>query len=505
MGTSDCKRGALSANQCIDISFEKAHDVLQRAPEGAHDAEQRRLAPANVRLYCAVFTAYLASLSFGAACTYSSPTMEELRLAMNFALEDSSWFGSLLKCGSIFGGVLGGQLVNVLGRRPTLFISCGWFLAGWMCIIFAPSTLLLFAGRALTGVAVGIVTPAVPVFISEICPAHNRGLLVAASNVVVFSGMLLTYILGKWLSYKSLAITLMLPSAAMIFLLLWTKESPRWLLQKGRREAALESALFYHGPNGKKLFTAIEESVANTKGFRIRELALPYIYKPFFYTLMAMFIQQSSAAGVIVVFGNDIFEAAETPIPASDCVIIIGAVQVLVNVVTMLLADRVGRKVLLLSSTITTSLSLMLLGYSFYMKQHYKEMFLTSYSWLPLAAMVLFFITLGIGLGPLPWVLLGELLPLRVKGFATGFCTAFSFGYTFLLIKEFYRLQHLLGVAGSYWFFGALLVVGSMLFAIFLPETKGKTLEEIEQLFGKKLDKPACHLLLKGGSCVTDP
>lgn len=130
---------------------------------------------------------------------------------------------------------------------------------------------------------------------------------------------------------------------------------------------------------------------------------------------------------------------------------------------------------------------------------------MASYSWLPLAAMVLFFITLGTGLGPLPWVLLGELLPLRVKGFATGFCTAFSFGYTFLIIKEFYRLQLLLGVAGSYWLFGALLVVGFVLFAIFLPETKGKTLEEIEQLFGKKLDKPACHLLLKEGRSVTAP
>ncbi|XP_077563220.1 solute carrier family 2, facilitated glucose transporter member 8-like [Haemaphysalis longicornis] len=505
MGTTDCELKALSPNQGIDVPFEKANDVLQRPPEGEYAAEQRLLAPASVRLYFAVFTAYLASLSFGAACTYSSPTLEELRLAMNFAPEDSSWFGSLLKCGSIFGGVLGGQLVNVLGRRPTLFISCAWFLAGWMCIIFAPSTLLLFAGRALTGVAVGIVTPAVPVFISEICPAHNRGLLVAASNVVVFSGMLLTYILGKWLGYKILAVTLMMPAAAMIFLLLWTKESPRWLLQKGRREAALQSALFYHGPNGKKLFTAIEESVSNTESFRIQELALPYIYKPFLYTLMAMFIQQSSACGVIVVFGNDIFEAAQTPIPASDCVIIMGAVQVLVNVVTMLLADRVGRKILLLSSTLTTSLSLMLLGYSFYLKQHHEETFLASYSWLPLAAMVLFFITLGTGLGPLPWVLLGELLPLRVKGFATGFCTAFSFGYTFLLIKEFYRLQELLGVPGTYWLFGALLVVGFVLFAVFLPETKGKTLEEIEQLFGKKLDKPTCLPLMKERRCVISP
>ncbi|KAK8761439.1 hypothetical protein V5799_027293 [Amblyomma americanum] len=464
----------------------------------------RQEATSMRRLYFAVFTAYLGSLGFGFAITYSSPALPDLRPKMSFTAEHSTWFGSLVKCGSIFGGFLGGQLVNILGRRATLWVSCAWFLAGWLCIIFAPSIALLFTGRALTGIAVGIVAPAVPVFISEISPARIRGLLNTGSNVLLFVGILTTYLLGKWLTYKYLAAALMAPTALMTILLFWTKESPRWLLQKGRRDEALESVLFYHGPEGKTELSAIEDSLSGTETFHFRELWKPYIYRPFLTMLMVMFVQQSSAIGVIVVYTNDIFRESGTSIASDDCSIIIGVVQVVVVAAASVLTDRVGRKILLLLSTFASSLCLFLFGYSFYLKEHSAETFALSYSWLPVVSMGLLFAAINIGLGHLPWVLLGEMLPLRVKGFATGFSTSFCFGYAFLLIKEFYRLQIFLGVAGSYWLFGALLLVGCILIWFLLPETKGKTLEEIEKLFGKEHTNSAENAAIRRKTYLPD-
>ncbi|XP_037517201.1 facilitated trehalose transporter Tret1 [Rhipicephalus sanguineus] len=426
-------------------------------------------------------------MALGFSLTYSSPALPDLRPKMNFTIDDSAWFGSLVKFGSIFGGLLGGPLVNIAGRRTTLFVSCGWFLAGWLFIIFAKSIPLLFAGRAVTGVAVGIVAPAVPVFISEICPSHIRGLLNTGSNVFLFCGMLATYVLGKWLTYQNLAVALMAPTILMVVLLFWTKESPRWLLQKGRRDAALESLLFYQGPEGKKELAAIEESLCGTESLRLRDLALPYIYRPFLCLLLVMFLQQSSVVTVIVVYTHDIFREAGTSMAPEDCSIIIGVVQVAVVAIATFLTDRVGRKILLIVSTFGTSMSLFLFGYSFYLKQHSPDTFAISYTWLPIVSMGLMFVAFNVGMSHLPWVLLGEMLPLRVKGFATGFCTSFAFAYSFLLIKEFFRLQLLLGAAATYWLFAALLLVGCVLFWIFIPETKQKTLEEIEKLFGKKV------------------
>lgn len=448
-------------------------------------SEKSESAAAKYHLYSTVFTAYLASMSFGSAVTYSSPALPDIRPKMNFTTEDSAWFGSLVKCGSIFGGLLGGQLVNIIGRRATLFASSPWFLTGWLCIIFGPSKVLLFVGRTLTGVGVGIVAPAVPVYISEISPAHERGFLNTGGNLVVIVGVLLTFVLGKWLHYELLAVALMAPTVLMTILLLWAKESPRWLLQKGRREAALDSIIFYHGLEGRKRLGAIEESLYETGDFSFRDLARPYIIRPFLCALLVMFVQQSSAVGVLVVFANDIFRDAKTPISPADCTIIVGAVMLIIVAAATVLTDRLGRKILILSSTLATALSLFLLGYSFYMKEHSAEAFGRYYSWLPIVAMGFFFVAFGIGLAALPWVLLGEILPLRVRGFASGFCTAFTFGYSFLLIKEFYHLQLLLTIAGTYWLFGALLLAGFALILAFLPETKGKTLEEIEHFFWK--------------------
>lgn len=454
-------------------------------PAAPTPAEKPSATTAKWSLYSTVLTVYLASVAFGIAVTYSSPALPDLRLKMNFTVNDGAWFGSLVKCGSILGGLLGGQLVNIIGRRGTLFASSPWFLGGWICIIFGPSKFLLFAGRTLTGVAVGMVAPAVPVFISEISPAHIRGFLNTGSMVAVSVGILLTVALGKWLHYQILAVTMMAPTVLVTVLLFWTKESPRWLLLIGRREAALDSVLFYHGPEGRKELAAIEESIYETEDFCFQDLTKPHIYRPFLCALLVMFVQQSSGVAVLVVFTNDIFRDANVSISPADCSIIVAAVQVIVLATATVLVDRLGRKRLILSSTLPTALSLFLLGYAFYLKEHSAEAFERSYGWLPIVAMVSFFVAFCLGLGPVPCALLGEMLPLGVRGFASGFCTAFSFGYSFLLIKEFYILQRLLTTAGTYWLFGSVLLVGFVLILAFIPETKGKSLEEIERFFWK--------------------
>ncbi|XP_037279782.2 facilitated trehalose transporter Tret1 [Rhipicephalus microplus] len=492
MGIVEKCREPSGVTDYAGVNFQKvpikpADDFKQPEAVDAPSVTKIPAVPARRPLYLAVLAAYLGTMALGFSVTYSSPALPDLRSKMNFTVDDSAWFGSLVKFGSIFGGLLGGPLVNLVGRRTTLFVSCGWFLAGWLCIIFAKSIPVLFIGRSVTGVAVGIVAPAVPVFISEICPSHIRGLLNTGSNVFLFCGMLATYVLGKWLTYQILAVVLMAPTILMVILLFYTKESPRWLLQKGRREAALESLLFYQGPEGKKELAAIEESFCGTESFHLRDLALPYIYGPFLCLLLVMFVQQSSMVTVIVVYTHDIFREAGTSMAPEDCSIVIGVVQVAVVAMATFLTDRVGRKILLIVSTFGTSMSLFLFGYSFYLKQHSPDAFATSYTWLPIVSMGLLFVAFNIGMSHLPWVLLGEMLPLRVRGFATGFCTSFGFGYSFLLIKEFFRMQLLMGAAATYWLFGALLLVGCILFWSFIPETKQKTLEEIERLFGKRV------------------
>ncbi|EEC07831.1 transporter, putative [Ixodes scapularis] len=125
----------------------------------------------------------MASLSFGLTGTYSAPALQDIRRHIHFTEDDTGWFGALATLGAVFGGLVGGQLVNWLGRKGTLLFSTASFTSGYLFIISGPSTILLFVGRFLTGVGIGVVALAVPVFISEICPANVRGLLNAGSNM----------------------------------------------------------------------------------------------------------------------------------------------------------------------------------------------------------------------------------------------------------------------------------------------------------------------------------
>ncbi|XP_050034317.1 facilitated trehalose transporter Tret1-like isoform X1 [Dermacentor andersoni] len=440
---------------------------------------------AKRRLYLTVATAYMASISFGYSCTYSSPALPDIRKSIEFSASDSRWFGSLVTLGAVFGGLAGGQLLNLIGRRGALFAAAAWFMAGWLCIMFAPSTALLFVGRVLTGIAVGITALTVAVFISEISPSNIRGLLNTGANAVLCVGILLTFSLGKFLSYRWLAAFCLAPSVIMALALFWVHESPHWLLQKGRRKAAIASLHFYQGPKIAEELSALDANLANHQPFALLDVTMPYFYKPFFCTLLSMFMQQASAVCVILFYAQDIFEDAGTSIAADDCTIIVGALQVVVLFVATVLIDRLGRKVLLIVSSVGSSASLVLLGISFHLKATRGQEFLDSFGWLPLLAIAIYFVSYAIGLGPLPWVLLGEMIPLRGRGFATGVCTAFLFALAFLVTKCYDDLVKLMTEAGTYWMFAGLLTGSLILFIFIVPETKGKSLEEIELIFGK--------------------
>ncbi|XP_077525478.1 facilitated trehalose transporter Tret1-like isoform X2 [Amblyomma americanum] len=489
MGIKNERRPSCTPDR-LNCQFEK----VPSAPDGDDDLEvpcKGTERDAKRRLYLTVVTAYMASISFGFSCTYSSPALPDIRKTIDFTTSDSGWFGSLVTLGAVVGGLAGGQLVNMVGRRATLFAAAGWYMAGWLCIIFAPSAALLFVGRTLTGVAVGITALTVAVFISEISPSNIRGLLNTGANAILCVGTLLTFFLGKFLSFRWLAAFCLAPSIIMAVALFWVHEPPRWLLQKGRRKAAIAALHFYQGPNIAEQLDALGASVSNVQPFSLRDMTMPYIYKPFFCTLLPMFMQQASAVCVILFYAQDIFEDAGTSISAEDCTIIVGALQVVVLFIATMLADRLGRKLLLIVSTAGSSASLALLGISFHLKYTRGQEFLDSYGWLPLVTIAIYFMFYAVGLGPLPWVLLGEMIPLRARGFATGVGTAFLFALAFLVTKEYDDLQMLITTAGTYWMFAILLGATLVLFMIFVPETKGKSLEEIELLFGKS-DSSAC-------------
>ncbi|XP_075550096.1 facilitated trehalose transporter Tret1-like [Dermacentor variabilis] len=366
---------------------------------------------------------------------------------------------------------------------------------GWLCLAVAVPKAALFVGRLLTGVGTGTVALAVSVFISEISPANYRGLLNTGANCVLCSGVLLVFVLGKYLGFWLLAVCCLLPAAAMSVLLFWCPESPRWLLKHNRRDSAARALRFYFGPGAANELTTLEAAVSRKGGtaaaaFSLRDMASPRIYRSFLCVLLTMTMQQLSAISLIITFTQDIFEEAGTTISPENSAIIVAFIQVRPHQVVMVgvatvLADRLGRKILVLFSSAVSSVCLGALGLYFYYKSNVGDNFTEAYGWLPLTSLCIYFVGYSVGLGPLPWVILGEMIPLKAKAFATGTCTAILFTEGFAVIISYNGMRAALGMAGTFWLFGTSLVISFVLFLLFVPETGGKSLEDIENLFGR--------------------
>ncbi|KAL1433888.1 hypothetical protein MTO96_012113 [Rhipicephalus appendiculatus] len=402
-------------------------------------------AEARKRLYLTIAITYMASLSFGCSVAYSSPALPSIRKSMEFSSTESDWFGSLAMLGAVLGGLGGGRQLNVIGRRGTLIASSLWFMLGWTCLVVATPKAALFVGRLLTGVGTGIAALTVSVFISEISPANLRGQLNTGANLILCSGILTVFVLGKFLSFWLLAACCLIPAAAMSVALFWCHESPRWLLKNNQRRSAVAALRFYFGPGAASELATLEAALSRmhgTAGFSLPDLTSRRVYRAFLCVLLIMSMQQLSGISVIITFTQDIFEDAGTTVSPEDAAIILAFIQVVMVGVATVLADRVGRKILLMFSTTVSSVCLGALGMSFNLKASVGDSFKETYGWLPLTSLGLFFVGYSVGLGPLPWVILGEMIPLKARAFATGTCTAFLFAEAFCVSLSYNGYRH---------------------------------------------------------------
>ncbi|CAN7982470.1 unnamed protein product, partial [Ixodes hexagonus] len=378
-----------------------------------------------------------------------------------------------------------GQLVRFIGRKFTLLLSTAVNVAGWLCIVAGTAPGVLFVGRTLTGVFMGMASTTAPVFVSEVSPKEVRGLLNVMCSMSYTVGVLMSYVMGKWLRYDWLAAASMTPVVLMALILPWLADSPRWLFQVGHDEAGLRALQFYGRSNADEEYKAMRASAADTESFRLAELRQPYIYKPFMLTLLALFLQQFSGIAVLLLYSYDIFFMTGWTLSAADSSIIVGSVPLVSMGLAVVLTDRLGRRILLLFSLAMSAVSLVTLGTFFHLKQMRDVSFVRSFGWLPLASLCVFFLGFSVGLRPLPPILMGEMLPLRIKGFASGILMCFFFACATFTAKMFHPMLTFFGQGGIYWFYASFMAAGFVLVMIFLPETKGKTLEDIEKIFGK--------------------
>lgn len=476
----------------MDIQEERRGLLQAEAGQGEQDApltEQERYLSTvqNGRLFLASFAAVLGPLSFGFVLGYSSPAIPDLTSTEDPRLrldsDQASWFGSIVTLGAAAGGLLGGWMVQKIGRKLSLMAAAVPFVLGFTVIVAAQDVWMLYVGRTLTGLASGVTSLTVPLYISETAHERVRGLLGSCVQLMVVLGIMGVYLAGLVLDWRWLAVCSSIPPTLMLLSMCWMPETPRFLLSRGRRREAEEALRFLRGPEAAVEWESarIEEAAQEQGGsFQLSDLRDPGVFKPLLLGVFLMVFQQMTGINAIMFYAESIFKQANVQNGDLGSVLV-GVVQVLFTAVAAVIMDRAGRKLLLMISGVCMALSTAAFGVYFYLLEQPQPQ--TQLAWLALLSMGVFITGFALGWGPIPWLLMSEILPVKVRGFAGAVCVLTNWTMAFVVTKSFTDMMTLLTSAGTFWLFSFMCVLNLVFTTFFVPETKGKTLEQIEAIF----------------------
>lgn len=390
------------------------------------------------------------------------------------------WAVSVVLIGCMFGAGIAGSVSDRIGRKRLMLISAVlFFVSALGCAL--PRTVVQFVVfRFVGGLGIGSTSILAPLYIAEVSPARIRGALVSVNQMAIVSGILLAYFVNwafagtgpsnwRWM-YGTGAV----PALAFFLLLLRVPESPRWLVKKGREAEALDVLNRVNDPvTAGAEVRSIRETIALEKG-SLGELFKPWFRKPLIIAVVLAVLQQITGINAVLYYAPRIFERAGFErVSAIGQSATVGAVNLIFTVVAIALVDKVGRKPLLLAAAAGMGISQILVGSAFG-----SEAFS---GYLILSLILVYIAFFSMAMGPVVWVILSEIFPTRVRGGAMAIATVFLWLADFAVTLTFPVIADRLNESAAFWFYAAMCGVAFFFILLVLPETKGKTLEDIEK------------------------
>ncbi len=403
------------------------------------------------------------------------------------------WTVSAALLGSVIGAGAAGWLSDRAGRKGSLLVAGILFLLSAVASAVAPTLATLIAARLAGGVGVGIAGMTAPLYIAEISPAATRGRMVALYQLAITIGILCAYLsnallrelasdvegggLGGWMAaevWRAMFGIEAVPAALLFSALLVVPESPRFLAKTGRLEAAERVLAMFSNPTAAKLECAQICNALQRETGTIRELFSGPLAKPTFIAIYLAVFSQLSGIDVVIYYGPKIFEEAGFSFgSALSGQVVIGIILVLFTNIALWKVDQVGRRLLLYWGNGGIVAALAAIGLFFHME-------IEGGTWL-IAAISVFIASFAFSLGPVPWIVMAEIFPTKLRGRAMALATMVLFGTTGLLGQLFPSMLAGIGAPRTFWLLAAIALPTFVFVAKVLPETRGRTLEEVER------------------------
>ena len=386
--------------------------------------------------------------------------------------------------GATIGAILNGHLADLFGRKKILIFTAVLFFIGSIFCAAAPNINILILSRFIVGLAIGVVTFATPLYLSEISPEKIRGSLVSLFQLAITIGILFSYLVNAGFANIQFGWRLMLlfgvfPALILGIGMFFMSDTPRWLISKGKDDEA------------KKVFKRIEPGIDadkeileiknvlqnkdNDKKFEFKK----WMFAPLFLGIGLMFCQQWTGINTIIYYAPTILKIAgfNSNSSAIYATVGIGIVNFLMTFIAIFLSDKTGRKPLLYAGLIGMALCLFILGSAF----QFSEALGASLKWVSLFSSMFYIAFFSFSLGPIILLLVSEIFPLKFRGLGMSISTMSNFLFNFTVTLSFLPLINKISESYTFYLYGMIAIICLFYVYFMVPETKGITLEKIEE------------------------
>src|ERR1700684_3400734 len=384
--------------------------------------------------------------------------------------------------GVMSGALVGGTVADRIGRRKTLIWGAVLFIAGSILAPLSPNVYVLFIARGLLGVAVGFTSVTAPVYVSELAPPKTRGMLIGLYQFALTSGIAVADLVGYWFAgpqgWRLMFAFGLLPALLFLFMVLTVPESPRWLFAQNRVAEAESVLKSYTDEAGARLLLEdIRLSLQTKMERRWSTLWSPAVRGSLFIAVGFMVLTPATGINAIVYYGPQIFSLAgiSSNKSAIFATLLVAITNVLATVIALVLVDRLGRKPLLYAGIGGMTAALFVLAILF----HHHAALGKSLGIIATVCLMTFIACYAFSIGPIAWILVSEVFPLRLRGRGVAAATL-SFGTSnFLVSLTFLSLIKAVGNSLTFMIFGVFCILTLVFVRFVIPETAGRELESI--------------------------
>ncbi|XP_014290996.1 facilitated trehalose transporter Tret1 [Halyomorpha halys] len=461
---------------CELVSNEKTDDS-EKKEDDQKVSTIRRLIPQLL----AVTAKNTLALNFGLSIGFPTILIPDLKSpdsSIKLTTEQLSWLGSLFFIIIPFGCLLSGPMIHKFGRRRVMIILCIPFCFAWWIFHAAESPTVLFLAVTMHGLVNGLLEAPILTYVAEVCEARWRGTLASTSVLSSLLGVSLQFLLGTLLPWRQAALLNIAFPILSFVSLLFVPESPHWLAAMGREKDAEKALQWLRGwTTPKNVKEELDELMMTLHG--PKKQASPFTWapylnraflRPFGLVVASFFIGHFTGMSTLQTYAIVIFDAMESPVDSHVATTVEGFIQLSGALLCVLILPHTGRRKLAILCTTGTGICLAGLVFS-------------TNGWLSMLLLLLAVFLLNTCSKVFPWVLIGEVFGPDVRAVASGIASCIGYAMGFLVNKTFFQSVDLLTLRGVFGLYAALSIGGAILYYFTLPETEGRSLEEVQQHF----------------------